>query len=309
MSQTRRSLLLGGITASVMAATPISLVHGEQSPPTKKRRTAIHKGDYKVSYYQADDARHSKLLKDHFPALVDDPVFAKIAPLALIMVHRKGPAIQAYAVNWSLHQSGGVVSENILHYKKPSSLPSRDGYRPWSSAKRPVVRENEIVLVTPFFAWSVTQYRHVKRDQVPWDKFIKMREPGCFLLNEVGSANSVDIKLDSVVFHDSKIIGADRAQLALRIKERRHGEHDLAVHVRKLIKAGATEDAVKEDLSVVAGCARPKGSKREVMYRLSQRAYAGVLLGYLNKKGSAKLARMSRRIAKQGKTHIEKVAI
>lgn len=267
----RRKLVIAGGAALV---APAVLVRSRKSEAQTSQLAASDRG---VTTVSGTESGFASALDAQFPGLSADPVFQKLMPLAILITLQSGPGIRAYTVSWSVTTSAGPYQTALFYYVSPG--PSAKGKSPNTlrSAQVNILRSGVSRLVTPFFNWTSNYY--LANRPPNWDTILKPSEPGTFLVSELINATSVTTSLDAVVFSDWKLLGPDKYLLGDRLRARRNAEHDEAVGVCKLLKAGAPDSAIVEALQSHASAERSSNKSTHIRwYEQNRRYQAQVLL-------------------------------
>lgn len=61
------------------------------------------------------------VLNDHFPGLLNDPIFQKIQSHAVLITNISGKAIRAYSTHWAIDTPTGGYETLLKHYFHPST--------------------------------------------------------------------------------------------------------------------------------------------------------------------------------------------
>jgi len=230
-----------------------------------------------VSAISGSDSDFSSAVGALFPGLVDDPVFQKIVPLALLVTHQQGPAVRAFSVSWAITTSAGTFEVPSYFYVSVGSVVTGHILSSLGSARRDILPSSQSRLVTPFFNWTPAYYQ--SNPTPDWKKVLTPTEPGAFLVSELLNATQVKVSLDGVVFSDWKMIGPDKHTLGLKIRERRNAERDEGLMVYKLMTKGASDSEIIQALQTDASAARSnRKNLKGRWYQQSRRFHAQVLL-------------------------------
>jgi hypothetical protein len=268
--------------------------------------TPLSASDRSVSAISGSDAAFDAALATLYPGLQSDPVFQKIAPLAVLITHQQGPAIRAYSVSWAITTPAGSYETVQYYYDAPGSQRNGRSVSTLGSARPSILQAGASHLFTPFFTWTPEFYQSSPHPD--WTTILKPIEPGTFLVSELPKATEVKVSLDGVVFSDWKIVGPDKHHLSRLLRSRRNAEHDEGLAVYKLLKAGASDDVISETLQSHGAVQRSNakaGSRR--WYAQFRRFHAQVLLRHFQDADRPTFTKALVRLVRQRKTVIARV--
>jgi hypothetical protein len=266
----RRSLIFPG--SSVLDSPGVAV--GAKS--LEADANLLSASDRAVSAVSAADSNFRSAVESLYPGLQNDPVFQKIAPLALLVTHQAGPAIRALSVAWQIISATGTYETALFSHVSPGPASKGRLDSTLASARYAILRTGQSRLITPFFTWTTAYYE--RNPQPDWSTVIKTLEPGGFLVSELSTATNVKVSLDGVVFSDWKIIGPDKHNLTRRLRARRNGAHDEGLVVYRLLKAGATDSEIVQTLQSHASAARSSQLKRPAYWYEQARRYQAQIL-------------------------------
>jgi hypothetical protein len=279
-----------------------------ENAPASAGVPGLTAADRAVEVVSGSDKGFAAALQERYPGLQNDPVFQIIAPLALLVSHAKGPAIRAFSIAWRMTTAAGSFETALFSYLSPGPASKGRLSTTLRSARIPVLRAGQTVLVTPYFVWSTAYYQ--RHPQPDWSKVLTSAEPGGFLVSELPNAISTDVWLDGVVFADWKLMGPNRHRLAARLRARRHAEQDEGLVAYRLLKAGASDSVITDTLASHASAARSSHKKRRrYWYEQARRYQAQVLLRAFASVDKNQFQSALHRLVSQKRTVITRVPV
>ena len=263
--------------------------------------------DRAIFAISSSDSRFQSAVGGLFPGLQNDPVFQKIAPLAILITLQNGPAIRAHSVAWQITTPTGSFDTALFSYVSPGSATKGYSVSTLGSARHLTLQPGQSRLVTPFFDWSSSSFQSNPRPN--WSTALKLAEPGGFLISELPTATAVRVSLDAAVFSDWKLMGPDRYNLARRLRSRRNAEHDEGLVVYRLLKAGAPNHLIVQTLRSHASAARSSTQNLPLFwYEQARRYQAQVLLRAFGDADRHSFMRAVHRLVTQKNTVITRVS-
>ena len=299
LSKSRRSVLFGGSSLLVASMLPRrgTALQTAASQPVLDRELSTIPGNHR-DFGPAVEAL--------YPGLQADPHFGLIAPLAILITHRKGPGLRAYAIAWSITTSAGTYTTPLFYYHAPGSAARHKSVSTLGSARMDILQAGDSVLVTPFFNWTPDFYQNDSKPD--WEALVSGVEPGDFLASELPTATEVKVGLDGAVFSDWTSIGPDAHHLRRRVNIRRNAEHNEGLAVYKLLQSGASDGDVIDMLTAHGSAKRSNATKpSQRFYEQSRRFQAQVLLRHFQNADRDTFNKALHRLVRQKSTHIKRL--
>jgi len=292
------------ITLSSAVLVPALLTRAGQAGTDISLSTS----DREVSAVSSSDNGFGVALDSLYPGLSADPIFQKIAPLSILITHKRGPAVRAFTISWKVTSANGTFETKLFSYVSPGSALKGQSTNTLRSARRPVLKLGQSRLITPFFSWTPTYYK--SNPEPAWGKLLQQAEPGSFLVSELSNASAVEIEIDGLVFSDWKIVGPDKHDLTRRLRSRRNAEHDEGLVVFRLMKLGASDSEIKRVL-LAHGAAQRSTKKTSPgrWYEQSRRFQAQFLLRAFVDADRASFSKALNRLVSQKSTSITRASL
>jgi len=294
----RRMILAGG--AAFIASTVVKAAKGPD--PVSTSLTAPDRELFTLS---GTEPKFGAAVEALYPGLQADIYFRLIAPLAILITHRRGPGVRAFSVSWSVTTANGTSTTPLFYYHAPGSAKKHKSTSTLGSARRDIFQAGAAVLVTPFFAWTPNFYQN--GPEPDWTKLMSGVKPGDFLVSQLNSATAVNAILDCAIFSDWKKMGPNQHHFARRLIMRRNAEHDEGLAVHRMLKSGATDNMIIETLTRHANAPISKAlrpAKRH--YDQCRRFQAQVLLRHYQGSDRAVFIKALHRLVTQKMTKIPK---
>lgn len=227
----RQALAAAGAVAAGAAVTAAM----PRMPPVKRRRNRLAKARRMIRFTPASHPKFKQRLERHFPGLSLQAEFGQLAPLAVLVTNAKGPALKALSLTWRLETADGPHESTLFFYHRATS-------RYPMSAQRHLARRRQTILVTPFFNVSRQRFRNGR--QPDWSKAREKGEAPAVLLDQMGRARKVRVRVDAAVYSDWRLIGPDHGGLGRHLEIRRNAEHDEAVAMLRLLRDDASWEQI-----------------------------------------------------------------
>lgn len=265
---------------------------------------SVSESDRAVSAVSGSDPGFGPTVEALFPGLTSDPVFQKIAPLALLVTHQQGPPVRAFSASWAITTPTGTYEAPLYFYVSLGSPATGHILSALGSAQRDILPHGQSRLVTPFSNWTPAYYQ--SNPTPDWKTVLAPTEPGMFLVSELLNAIQVKVSLDGVVFSDWKKLGPDKHRLHKLIRMRRNAEHDEGLVVHKLIKAGASDSQIVQTLqqhgsAPISSATSPNGR----WYEQARKVHAQILLKAFQNADRPTFTKALSRLKTQRKTVIK----
>jgi hypothetical protein len=299
-SISRRTMILAGGAA---ALAPVVLTGIKRS---EAQSTQLSASDRAVSAISGLDPGFGSAVEALYPGLTKDPIFQKIAPLAMLVTHQQGPPVRAFCVSWAITTTAGTYEAPLYFYVSLGSPATGHTLSALGSARKNILPAGQSRLVTPFFNWTPAFYR---TNPAPnWKTVLKPTEPAVFLISELPKATQVKVSLDGVVFSDWKLMGPDKHALGWKIRSRRNAEHDEGLVVYKLMKSGAPDSQIIETLQE-HGSAPRSNDKDHRWYQQARKVHAQILLRAFQDSDRHTFKRALVRLKMRRKTEITRLGV
>jgi hypothetical protein len=296
----RRNMILGGCAALV---APVLI---DRDPRAAAQSFQLSASDRALSAVSGSDPGFGAAVEALFPGLMSDPVFQKIAPLALLVTHQQGRGVRAFSASWAITTASGTYEAPLYFYVSLGSPAAGHILSALRSARRNILPVGQSRLVSPFFNWTPTYY---KNNPPNWKTVLTPTEPGAFLVSELPTATQVKVSLDGVIFSDWKLIGPDKHSLEYKIRSRRNAEHDEGLVVYKLMKSGAPDSQIVQTLQEHGSAQRSSNKDRnQRWYDRARKVHAQVLLKAFQNADRPTFTKALVRLKKQRKTRITRLA-
>lgn len=260
---TRRHAITGGLSLLVC-----SMLEAQQAK-------GVANGDSSNSHFMmftANDAEFVTILNRSFPGMINDPLFAKIAPMAALIRQTSGPPVKAYSVTW------GALGQvyRFTKISKPGIIRAKGRSSAVFTGQKKVLGIGHVRLVTPFFSLSPKRFR---QDPQGWHSHVKKHrkkpKPSIEMLETM---DVIAPNLDAVVFKRRHIVGPDTGNLAQRLETIRKAEHSLAHTILRLRGDRTPKKQLVERLLVEHSRKQAPTSQTALIYRGAKRRYAKYLL-------------------------------
>ncbi|MBB5061064.1 hypothetical protein HDF16_005800 [Granulicella aggregans] len=295
----RRKLLVGGTAALALPSVAVEAA-------TQKPSHSLSLADRALTVLTSSDAGFSDKIESLYPGLTRDSRFQTLAPLVLLISHDHGPALRALSMSWTTNTPTGTYETAMFRFAAPGSKRRARAGRTIASAQTDILRKGETRIVTPFFSLSPKAYRKLKDN---WFNEVKHKEPSDFLFTQLQTATAVTAKVEAAVFGDRKFIGEDKHHLVSRLRARRNGEHDEALAVKRLLKAGASDTEISTMLKAHGSAQRPPNRGAKGWYLMSRKQQAQILHDKFTAMTRPSFAKLVHRLSKVRKTRIRPATI
>ena len=295
----RKMIFAGG--AALAASSAISC-----KQPMEATTTSLASTDRELSAISGNDPGFSAAVESLYPGLTSDPMFKKMAPLALLVTHKSGKGLRALSVSWKVSSSSGTYETALFSFLSPGSGVRGYSTSTLASARKIILKKGASRLITPFFSWTPGYYqRNPKPD---WKQLMAASEPGGFLMSELSAGQSISTSLDAALFRDWKIMGPDTHNLARRVRSRRHAEHDEAGFMLKLIHSKASDEKIANILQKRGSVMRSIKSNGPLRwYEQGRRFQAQVLYRHFTEADRKTFVKALKRLKRQPRTVITRL--
>ena len=293
-SITRRGLLLGG---AALAITPrLTQAAASQTTGTTSASNALSNSNPEVQVIPFSNSAFAALLAERFQGLQYDPTFRTLSRLAAIVHHRKGPSLVAQNVEWSLSTETDVVDFRLAKFVKPSTKFSTITKTPTVSAERDILKPEECLLITPFFALRQANFKGTS--DINWNMLIRRGPLQQFIAHEMPSVKQVNASLDCAIFSDATFVGPDKGKLPLNLQAKKNAEIHVSASVLKQMNAGQSDSDIKHSLHENATAERFFSQDRQqLVFERSRKMHATVLLKLYNAAGRERVYRAVSQLA------------
>ena len=308
----RRTLLVGMAvvgagTVGVSASGLISSASGSNDPDSSPSggMTLADGAGHTFIAISPSHAQFDEMVSDHFPALVGDQTFQSLKKVCVILQNVQGPGILAYKLRWTFTLASGLFSSEMTSFLRPRSVKSRPLKSCTRSAGRPVLKENSIVLLSPFF--SLTSGKEPRRKPINWTKALHHRSVQEFLFLRLNEIKATTVALRSVIYRDHTALDNDHGQFASRIATKRNTEVQLARAVLKKFNDNITDPALRGALKRTFNAARFYGTPKQMIFHRARKQHARYLHDILLQNGRDKLQALVTKQAKQPTTQLRRL--
>src|SRR5690242_14384182 len=117
-----------------------------ENAPASAGISDLTAADRAVEVVSGSDRGFAATLQERYPGLQNDPVFQKLAPLALLVSHSKGPAIRAFSIAWRMTSAAGSCETALFSYLSPGPASKGRLSTTLRSARIPVLRAGQTAL-------------------------------------------------------------------------------------------------------------------------------------------------------------------
>jgi len=298
-------LILGIVTITGVAATirnvrkvekaneatraPAKEVSDTAATASKPSTIAAQPDDHVLRLVKSTDSDFDAMLDSEYPDLRTTPGFDQVRSKVVIVQNQSPHAIHAFVMKWTVQEAGGSPQVIFTPYMKtPTPDHVLTGGR--------VLGANEITVLSPWFALSKSQFRGGQgknRSAHASASFLNANGRGAAKDNTL-----VNSSVDSVVFGDRRIVGADEAKMLDHFECERNGQHDEGVSIMRAIKDGATDQQINDKLNahIQKGRSTSGGTDRESLYFSARGSEAQMLLQVFKQGGKARLEKTANKV-------------
>lgn len=272
--------------ASEAARVPAKEASGTAAPASRPSTTAAEPDDHILRLVKSTDSDFDSLLDSEYPDLRTTPGFDQVRSKVVIVQNQSLHAVHAFVMKWTVQEAGGSPQVIFTPYMKtPTPDHVLTGGR--------VLGGNEITVLSPWFALSKSQFRGGQGKNRSAHAFLNANARGAAKDNTL-----VNSSIDSVVFGDRRIVGADEAKMLDHFECERNGQHDEGVSIVRAIKDGATDQQINDKLNahIQKGRSMSGGTDRESLYFSARGSEAQMLLQVFKQGGKDKLEKTANKV-------------
>ncbi len=266
----RRQLLTRG-AATAAVSLPVVRAMSQVASSPKSPSSSGHQ----ITLLTPSIPGFKELVESLYPGLTKDTRFSHLFPLSALVQAPQELSVRALSLVWTVTSPNGDYSAPVFFTAPPGTQRGPGKSLTVVTAQVDMIPAGGYVLFTPYFSWSPATYTQIAST---WPSTIKSKMPADFFATQVGSISSVSVSLDAAIFVDRTVIGPDVNNLLDRIRVKRNAEHDETWILKKMLKAGTSDDIVVAYLTRKATAPRPDGSGTKRWYRLARRQQAQRLL-------------------------------